>query len=97
MTNTESDEYVFKSPSLRNIALTAPYFHSGKVWDLNTAVKVMGTAQLGADLTDSEVAAIVAFLGSLTGEQPVVSYPILPVHTADTPLPDVTVGGGPAH
>ena len=38
-----------------------------------------------------------AFLGSLTGDQPVVEYPILPVQTADTPLPDVSVGGGPAH
>ena len=97
VTNTEADEYVFKSPSLRNITLTPPYFHSGRVWDLTTAVKVMGTAQLGAELTDSEVAAIVAFLGSLTGDQPQVTYPILPPHTADTPLPDVSVGGGPTH
>jgi cytochrome c peroxidase len=97
VTNTEADEYVFKSPSLRNIALTAPYFHSGKVWDLTTAVRVMGTAQLGAELTDSEVAAIVAFLGSLTGDQPQVSYPILPQSSPDTPLPDVSVGGGPVH
>ena len=96
VTQAEEDNYVFKSPSLRNITLTAPYFHSGKVWDLPTAIRVMGTAQLGTELTDSEVMAVVAFLGALTGDQPVVDYPILPVHTADTPLPDVSVGGGPA-
>ncbi len=96
VTHTAEDEYVFKAPSLRNITLTAPYFHSGKVWNLNEAVQVMGTAQLGAHLTDSEIASIVSFLGSLTGDQPVVEYPILPPQTADTPLPDVRVGAGPA-
>jgi cytochrome c peroxidase len=89
VTNTAADEYVFKAPSLRNITLTAPYFHSGRVWDL--------TAQLGADLTDPEVGSIVSFLGSLVGDQPEVEYPILPPQTADTPLPDVRVGTGPAH
>jgi cytochrome c peroxidase len=97
VTNTAEDEYVFKSPSLRNITLTAPYFHSGKVWDLETAVRVMGTAQLGAELSDQEVAAIVAFLATLTGKQPQVEYPVLPPHTAETPLPDVSVGGDPLH
>jgi cytochrome c peroxidase len=96
VTHTAEDEYVFKSPSLRNIALTPPYFHSGKVWDLNTAVSVMGTAQLGAHLTDSEVSAVVEFLKALTGDQPEVVYPILPPQTKDTPLPDISVGGGPA-
>jgi cytochrome c peroxidase len=89
VTRTASDEYVFKSPSLRNIALTAPYFHSGKVWDLRQAVGIMGTAQLGAELTEPEIDAIAAFLETLTGEQPRVSVPILPPHTRDTPLPDV--------
>jgi len=93
VTETEEDTYVFKSPSLRNIELTPPYFHSGKVWDLEQAVRVMGTAQLGATLTDQEVAAIHAFLRALTGEQPEIDYPILPPQTPDTPLPDVSVGG----
>lgn len=97
VTQTEEDEYVFKSPSLRNIHLTAPYFHSGKVWDLTEAVRVMGTAQLGADLTAEEVGALVAFLKALTGDQPEVEYPILPPHTDATPLPDVTVGVGTGH
>ncbi|NIR45618.1 MAG: cytochrome C peroxidase, partial [Gemmatimonadetes bacterium] len=67
--------------------LTAPYFHSGKVWRLEGAVAIMGSAQLGTQLSDDEAAAIVTFLGSLTGQQPRVSYPVLPPHTADTPLP----------
>ena len=91
VTRTASDEYVFKSPSLRNIELTAPYFHSGNVWDLRQAVAVMGSAQLGATLTDAETESISAFLRTLTGEQPKVAYPTLPPHTASTPLPDVKV------
>lgn len=95
VTRTASDEYVFKSPSLRNIELTAPYFHSGKVWDLGQAVAVMGSAQLGATLNQAETDAIVAFLRTLTGTQPKVDYPILPPHTATTPLPDMRVGAAP--
>jgi len=91
VTNTEADQYVFKSPSLRNIELTAPYFHSGKVWSLETAVMIMGSAQLGATLTPEEAGAITTFLETLTGLQPAVEYPLLPTHTADTPLPDVSV------
>jgi cytochrome c peroxidase len=95
VTRTASDEYVFKSPSLRNIELTPPYFHTGKVWDLRQAVAVMGSAQLGATLNPGETEAIVAFLKTLTGVQPKVDYPILPPHTATTPLPDVRVGTAP--
>ena len=51
VTKTASDEYVFKVPTLRNIALTAPYFHSGRSWDLGQAVAVMGSSQLGVQLT----------------------------------------------
>ena len=47
VTKTASDEYVFKVPTLRNIRLTAPYFHSGQSWDLGQAVAVMGASQLG--------------------------------------------------
>lgn len=93
VTQTETDNYVFKSPSLRNIALTAPYFHSGKVWNLTDAVRIMGTAQLGAQLTDEEAEAMVDYLEALTGVQPEVEYPILPRHRADTPLPDISVAG----
>lgn len=70
LTKQESDKDVFKVPSLRNIAKTAPYFHDGSVAELEKAVKVMGKAQLGKDLTDAEVASIVKFLNALTGEVP---------------------------
>ncbi len=91
LTRTASDEYVFKVPSLRNVALTPPYFHSGKVWRLRQAVAIMGAAQLGIELSDDDTAAIVAFLKTLTGKQPQVEYPILPPHTKETPLPVVKV------
>jgi cytochrome c peroxidase len=89
VTKTASDEYVFKVPTLRNIELTPPYFHSGKSWDLKQAVGVMATSQLGEHLTDDQITQITAFLKSLTGEQPKVTYPILPPSTASTPRPQM--------
>jgi cytochrome c peroxidase len=88
VTRTADSEYVFKVPGLRNVVLTAPYFHSGRAWDLRQAVAVMGTSQLGAALNDDEVDEIVAFLYSLTGRQPVVTYPMLPPNGPDTPRPE---------
>lgn len=85
VTRTASDEYVFKAPSLRNVALTSPYFHSGRARDLRQAVAVMGTSQLGAKLTEHETGRIVSFLESLTGDQPQVVFPILPPSVATTP------------
>ncbi len=87
VTSTPSDEYVFKVPTLRNIALTAPYFHTGQSWDLRQAVAVMGASQLGAELTAGEVDRIADFLTSLTGRQPEVVYPVLPPSVASTPRP----------
>ena len=89
VTSTASDEYVFKVPTLRNIELTPPYFHTGKSWDLKQAIAVMATSQLGQELNDEEVASIEAFLLALTGEQPQVTYPILPPSTVDTPRPEL--------
>lgn len=60
----------FRAAPLRNVALTAPYFHSGKVADLSTAVAVMAESQLGSPLSPEETAQIVAFLESLTGAAP---------------------------
>jgi len=88
VTNTAADEYVFRAAPLRNVALTPPYFHSGEVWDLEQAVAIMGDSQLGRQLNDGEVKSIVAFLHSLTGEQPQVAYPVLPASTATTPKPE---------
>ncbi|MBB4865197.1 cytochrome c peroxidase [Pseudomonas nitritireducens] len=87
VTKTQNDQYVFRAAPLRNIALTAPYFHSGQVWDLEEAVAIMGTAQLGKQLNAEEVGDIVAFLKTVTGQQPKVEYPILPPSTATTPKP----------
>jgi cytochrome c peroxidase len=87
VTMTPSDEYVFKVPTLRNIALTPPYFHTGRSWDLRQAVAVMGASQLGIELIDEEVDKITAFLDSLTGEQPEVTFPFLPPSVATTPQP----------
>ena len=87
VTKTVSDEYVFRVPSLRNITLTAPYFHTGKVWDLRQAVAIMGSSQLGAKLSDDDVSQIETFLGALTGDQPKVTLPILPPSVATTPRP----------
>ncbi len=87
VTKTVEDEYVFKVPTLRNIALTPPYFHSGRSWDLRQAVAVMGSSQLGIQLTDDQVDKITTFLHSLTGDQPQVVYPILPPSVAATPRP----------
>lgn len=87
VTETADDEYVFRAAPLRNIDQTAPYFHSGKVWDLKVAVQIMAESQLGEDLTDTEADQIVAFLGALTGDLPQVIYPVLPAETAQTPRP----------
>jgi len=93
VTKTASDEYVFKVPSLRNIELTPPYFHSGKVWSLREAVSIMGSAQLGIKLTDKEIDNITAFLKTLTGDQPKVEYPALPPNTDGTPRPILEILG----
>jgi len=87
VTKAPADEYVFRAGPLRNIALTAPYFHSGQVWDLKQAVAIMGTAQLGVAIDDAEAGKIATFLGSLTGKLTNISYPMLPVETATTPRP----------
>ncbi|WP_349358449.1 cytochrome-c peroxidase [Stappia sp.] len=87
VTETVDDEYVFRASPLRNVSVTAPYFHSGKVWDLKVAVQIMAESQLGEELSDEEADQLVAFLHSLTGEMPEVVYPVLPPETATTPRP----------
>ncbi|MUT27070.1 MULTISPECIES: cytochrome-c peroxidase [Mesorhizobium] len=93
VTNVPEDSYVFRVAPLRNVAITAPYFHSGKVWDLRQAVATMGTTQLGEELTQYEVDRIVAFLNSLTGKLPKIAYPLLPTETAATPRPQSQILG----
>ena len=74
ITKAPADRMVFKVPSLRNVARTSPYFHDGSAASLEEAVKRMGRHQLGLDLSDTEIASIVAWLGSLTGELPPPAY-----------------------
>jgi len=70
ITKREEDKHVFKVPSLRNIALTAPYMHDGRVTTLKDAVELMTKYQLGRYMELGDTEAIVAFLESLTGELP---------------------------
>ena len=82
------DKGMVKTPTLRNITETAPYFHNGAIWNLSDAVKEMGTTQLGIKITDDEAGEIVTFLKALKGRKPEVSYPQLPESTSTTPQPD---------
>lgn len=70
VTGKDIDKQMFKVAALRNVAKTAPYFHDGSVESLEEAVKIMGTTQLGRDLSDQDVKSIVTFLHTLTGEIP---------------------------
>jgi cytochrome c peroxidase len=79
-----ADEHLWKVPTLRNIALTAPYFHNGAVKTLDVAVNVMAKTQLDKELSKEDVADIVAFLNSLTGEFPKHKMPKLPATPGST-------------
>lgn len=76
-----------KTPTLRNITETAPYFHNGAIWTLSEAVNEMAKIQLGIELTKQETKSVVAFLESLTGDKPKIEYPQLPRSTHSTPKP----------
>jgi cytochrome c peroxidase len=78
VTSSAADRHVWKVPTLRNIDMTAPYFHNGAVGTLEEAVKVMAKIQLNQDLTDGQTADIVAFLGTLSGPFPQQPLPQLP-------------------
>jgi len=77
-----------KTPTLRNITETAPYFHNGAIWSLKEAVQEMGRTQLGKEISDADAAKIVTFLGTLKGRKPEIKYPQLPTITEKTPKPD---------
>lgn len=82
VTHMEFDRHRFKVPTLRNVTLTAPYFHDGSRATLKEAVLLMGWHQHGRVLADEEVRLIVAFLGALTGELPKFASPdwVPPLH-----------------
>jgi len=78
VTGNTDDDHLFRVQSLRNVAMTAPYFHDGAVKTLANAVRIMASIQLDTKLSDADVDDIVAFLETLTGKAPEVTFPILP-------------------
>lgn len=87
VTGKDADRFNFKVPTLRNVELTYPYFHDGEAATLKQAVETMGRIQLGKKFTDDENLKIVAFLKTLTGDQPSFKMPILPPSSDSTPRP----------
>ena len=88
VTGDPNDKMMFKVPTLRNIELTYPYFHDGQVDLLEEAVQIMGKIQLNKEFTDDELSDMVAFLKTLTGEQPKIELPHLPPSNPNTPQPN---------
>lgn len=87
VTKDEADRFNFKVPTLRNVEMTYPYFHDGEAATLSDAVETMGRIQLGRVFNKDENAKIVAFLKTLTGDQPDFRLPILPPSSDATPRP----------
>ncbi len=88
VTGRDADRFNFKVPTLRNVELTYPYFHDGAADTLAEAVEVMGRVQLGRKYSAEENAKIVAFLKTLTGDQPRFEIPLLPPSADRTPRPN---------
>ncbi|CAH0526079.1 cytochrome-c peroxidase [Vibrio hippocampi] len=72
VTSKQEDKHLFRVASLRNVAITSPYFHDGMTGSLDEAIKIMARSQLGKELEPDTVADIKAFLESLTGERPTI-------------------------
>jgi cytochrome c peroxidase len=70
--------HLVKTPTLRNIEETAPYFHNGMIWTLKEAIKEMGKIQLLLGISDEETQEIETFFNSLEGRKPKIIYPVLP-------------------
>ena len=87
VTGNDADRFNFKVPSLRNVEMTYPYFHDGAADTLPEAVDTMARIQLGKKFTADENAKVVAFLKTLTGEQPKLTLPILPPSSDSTKRP----------
>jgi cytochrome c peroxidase len=88
VTKNADDKNMWRVPTWRNVALTAPYFHNGKVATLDEAVKVMAMTQLGIELTADQTNDIVAFLEALTGTFPAMTMPRLPNYEKKTFTPN---------
>ena len=87
VTGKDADRFNFKAPTLRNVEMTYPYFHDGAANTLPEAVDTMARIQLGKKFTPEENAKVVAFLKTLTGDQPNFKLPILPPSSDATPRP----------
>jgi len=86
VTGKDEDDHFFRVQSWRNVAMTAPYFHDGSVKTLSEAIRIMAKVQLDTTLSDADVADIGAFLKTLTGKAPQITYPVFPrpaVHALD--------------
>jgi len=92
LSKQDSDRQVFKVPSLRNVAETAPYYHDGSVPTLEEAVHLMGRHQLGKELSKQDIGSIVTFLRTMTGPLPLelINKPELPASTKATPKPNAS-------
>lgn len=88
VTGDERDAHFYRVPSLRNVAMTAPYFHNGKVRGLRDAIRVMAATQLNRELSDSDVSDIYSFLLTLTGEIPEQALPKLSMTPGTTLTPE---------
>lgn len=90
VTKNEADKLTFRTPTLRNVEKTGPYFHDGSVATLGEAVQKMAFHQLGKELPAEDTKSIVTFLRALTGELPkaYIAKPELPASTDKTPAPD---------
>ena len=89
VTGDPSDKYLFRVPSLRNVALSGPYFHSGAASTLTEAVQVMANVQLGARLDDQDVDLIIAFLETLSGVPERITAPV-PLQKPQ-PVPEIAI------
>ncbi|MGS2743378.1 cytochrome-c peroxidase [Halomonas sp. LS-001] len=78
VTGEESDKYRFRTPTLRNVAVTYPYMNNGATETLEEAVAIMGKEMLGREFEQQTIDGITAFLHTLTGEMPGFEVPALP-------------------
>ncbi len=78
VTGEEQDKFAFRTPTLRNVALTYPYFNNGNVSSLAEAIRIMAREMLNTELPDNEVEDMKAFMHALTGDMPQFAIPALP-------------------
>ncbi|HSH30667.1 MAG TPA: cytochrome-c peroxidase [Thiohalobacter sp.] len=98
VTGKDADKYMYKVPTLRNITITAPYFHNGAVNSLREAVLIMGETQLNKQLSEQQTDDILAFLEALTGEFPAMELPRLPSRSGESVIRDAALPAtGGAH